>query len=237
MSIGSIEYKGLLKIPDSYLPPNSCKEHMLRDFPRALPRVQQLAFIVVESQRIASDRLSRSPPGTIRLTEDEALAVAAYTFDLGFNSELEGEDNLYNQLNDCLRERNVQRMTLLKPYLSYFLRALTKFPAVQATVYRGVPADCLGVVREKYKVGTKVSWSAFTSTYTDIATAKQFAQGPGGVVFRINNVLNGRSLSPFCTIDCEVLLSPNSVFIVIAECLQDADGYIIVNMVEHRGEG
>ena len=206
---------------------------MLRDFPGALPGVQQLAFIVEESQRIASDRLSRLPVGALRLEVDEALAVAAYTFDLGFNSEQEGADNLYNQLNDCLRERNAQKMVLLKPYLSYLLRALVKFPVLKTTVYRGIPAESVDVVREKYKEGSKVHWSAFTSTSTDIATAKQFAQGRGGILFRVN-VRNGRCVSLYshCMSEDEVLLSPNSVFVVTAECHQDQDGFILVDMLE-----
>ena len=211
---------------------------MLQDFPQALPGVQQLAFIVEESQLVAADRLSRLPPGALRLTEDEALAVAAYTFDLGFNSEQKGADNLYNQLNDSLRERNAQKMALLKPYLAYLMRALAKFPAVETTVYRGIPAESLGIVQEKYRVGTKVHWSAFTSTSTNIITAKQFAQGPGGIIFRVK-ILNGRSVSLYSCImnEEEVLLSPNSVFFVTAECHPSEDGYMFVDMIEVRGEG
>jgi len=231
----------VLKLVDSYVPPRSCREHLLSDVPLVLPAVQQhqLSLIVEESQRIASDRLSRLPPGALRLSADEALAVAAYTFDLGLNSESEdGADNFYNQLNDCLRERNTQKIIRLKPYLSYLLRALAKFPAVQTTVYRGIPADSLDIVLEKYKIGTMVHWSAFTPTSTEISTAKQFAQGPGGVIFRIR-VINGRcvSLYSYCRSEEEILLSPNSVFVVTAECHGDADGYILVDMVERREEG
>jgi len=213
---------------------------MLSDLPLALPGVQrQLSLIVEESQRIASDRLSRLPAGALRLTTDEALAVAAYTFDLGLSSESEdGADNFYNQLNDCLRERNAQKIIRLKPYLSYLLRALAKFPTIEATVYRGIPAENLSIVQEKYKMGTSVHWSAFTSTSTEIAQAKQFAQGPGGIIFRIK-VINGRcvSLYSYCRSEEEILLSPNSAFFVTAECHPDADGYMLVDMVERREEG
>ena len=211
---------------------------MLRDFPQALPGVQRLDLILEESQRIASDRLSRLPAGALRLTEDEALAVAAYTFDLGVISESEGADNLFNQLNDCLRERNSLRMAQLRPYLSFLLGALAKFPAVEMTLYRGIPAESLGIVQERYKVGTRIHWSAFTSTSTDIAMAKQFAQGPGGIIFRVN-VRNGRcvSLYSYHMAENEVLLSPNSAFVVTAECHPSEDGYVLVDMVEVRREG
>ena len=238
VSIASIEYKGLLTIPDSYRPPYSCREHILQDFPGALPGVRQLAFILEESQRIATDRLSRLPVEALRLTEDEALAVASYTFDLGIGSDREGEDNLYNQLNNCLRERNAQTLDLLKPYLSYLFGALAKFPVIKTRVYRGIPAASLGIVLEKYKPGTRVHWGALISTSTNISTAKQFALGPGGTIFRLN-ILNGRrcSLYSYSMSEDEVLLSPNSVFVVTAECRQDEDGYVLVDMVEIRGEG
>lgn len=39
----------------------------------------------------------------------------------------------------------------LKPYLAYLMRGLAKLPSVDATVFRGVPASAVGVVREKYR--------------------------------------------------------------------------------------
>ena len=231
--IGIIEYKGPLKVPDSYLPARSCEEHMLQYFPLALPGVQQLALIVEESQRIASDRLSRLAMGALRLTEDEALAVASYTFDLGVYSEHDGADNLCNQLNDCLRKRTANNIALLKPYLAYLQRALAKFPVVETTVYLGIPAKSLDIVREKYKKDTRVHWSAFTSTSTHIATAKQCAEGQGGIIFRID-VMNGRCLSlySYSMSEEEILLSPNSAFVVKAECHLNEDGYMQVDMTE-----
>ena len=123
----------------------------------------------------------------------------------GVNSEHGSADNLYSQLNDCLREGDAKKLTLLKPYLSYLRRALGKLPAVQTTVYRGIPAESLGVVREKYKIRAMVYWSAFTSTSTDISAAKRFAQGPGGIIFRIDAV-NGRRVSEYFFLQILLLL-------------------------------
>ena len=204
---------------------------MLNDFPKALPGIVQLALIVDESQLIASDRLDRLPVDD-RLTEDEAMAVAAFTFDLGCSSEHEGEDNLYKQLNNCLRERNARSMALVKPYLSFLLRAVAKSPMFKGVVYRGIPAENSFVVLEKYMKGTMVHWSDFTSTYTDIAAAKQFAHAPGGIIFRID-AINGRCLSSysFSRREDEILLSPSS-FVVTAEIQIDEDGYVILDMME-----
>ena len=237
-SIGIIEYKGLVNLPDSYRPPYSGKEHMLRDFPGALPRPQQLAVVAEESQVIASDRLSRLSVGTLKLTEDEAFAVAAHTFDSGFNNELRGADNVFHQLNECLRERDDHKMFLLQPYLSYLFRALGKLPAIQTTVYRGIPAASLEIVREKYKMRTMVYWSTFTLTSTDISTAKMLARGPGGIIFRIDAV-NGRRPSEYSYSmkEEEILLSPNAAFVVTAECHHDEDGYVLVDMLELHEEG
>ena len=235
--VDSLEYRAVLMSLDSYLPPNTCREHMCQDFPEALPEVQQLAYIVEESLLVAADRLSCLPPDARRLTEDEALAVAAFTFDLGSNSELEDKDNLFNQLNDCLRERNDEKINKLKPYLTYLFRAFTKLPIVRTTVYRGIPAENFGIAADRYKIGTRVHWSAFISTSTNMVTAKQSAQGPGGIIFRIN-ALNGRRVSLYssCINEEEVLLSPNSVFIVTSECYQDEDGYLLVDMIEICGK-
>ena len=122
---------------------------MLRDFPGALPGVQQLAFILEESQLVASDRQSLDSECS---QSDRGR---------GFNSEQQGEDDFYNQLNDCLRERNAQKMALLRPYLAYLMRALAKFPAVETIVYRGIPTESLDMHR-KYKRCARVHWSAFT---------------------------------------------------------------------------
>ena len=46
----------------------------------------QIEFILTESEEILADRFQRLPPDEVRLSENEALAVVAYTYDLGMNS-------------------------------------------------------------------------------------------------------------------------------------------------------
>ena len=103
----------------------------------------------------------RLPADEVRLPEDEALAIVAYTFDLGINSEsANGEDNIFFALNNVLRERNGPKMQLLKPFLTYLMRGMSLLPPIAARVYRGVPGTvkALEVVRSNYKVNINSSF-------------------------------------------------------------------------------
>ena len=75
-------------------------------------------------------------------------------------------------------------MQRLKPYLTYLMRGMGNLPAVVARVFRGI-------VVEKYQAGSEVHWSAFTSTTINLIKAKNFAEGTGGIICRID-VLYGR---------------------------------------------
>ena len=123
----------------------------------------------------------------------------AYTFDLGQHSKDatgQGRDNLFCNVNMLLRERNPGKMMQLQPFLTYLLRGMSKLAVVQGLVLRGVPASSVGMVRDKYKLGSSIHWSGFTSTTTDIHQAKMFAskEGAGGLIFRIK-VLNAAASS------------------------------------------
>ena len=63
-------------------------------------------------------------------------------------------------------------------------------------MYRGVPACNLDIVHDKYKEGVRTHWTAFTSNSSDIIKAKEFAQGPGGIIFRIRAV-QGRRVAAY----------------------------------------
>ncbi len=201
-AIGHVGYVGVIQLIGGYEPELSCREHMLRDLPGVLqsPRgnlVRKIPFIVDECSRIAEDRLNRLAGGKgLMLRPNEALAVVSYTYDLGFYSEEDGQDNLFVALNNTLRQRSGPMMRKLKPYLSYLMRGLQALPEVHATCYRGVPSECLPVVLAKYTQGSDIHWSAFTSCTLDINTAKHFAQ-KGGVIFSIK-ILSARSEPVTC---------------------------------------
>jgi hypothetical protein len=239
-TIGQIEYMGPISFADGYVPEKACRDHMLDDLASVLPDVTQMPWIVAESSKFAESRLQHLRTGVVRLGFDEALAIAAYTYDLAARStdlSGDGKDNLYYGLNAMLRERSPGKMAKLQPYLAYLMRGLARLEAVRATTYRGVPASAAGMVRERYNDGVPVHWSGFTSTTTDLSEAKRFAlkEGPGGVVFRIA-CRSGRSVAVYSAIpkECEVLLLPNTKLVVMPPAGDGADdlGVTFVDLVE-----
>jgi hypothetical protein len=240
--IGSIGYVPVLQLVDGYQPPKPCLAH-LHELPQALTNaVPQMKRVLTESVRIANDRLQRLPADTVRLSADQALALAVYTFDLGMDSEADGRDNFYVVLNVLLRKRQPDIMRGLKPYLGYMMQALAALPDWRGVVYRGIPGSERAVVEGQYKEGSTVHWSSFTSTTTTLATARDFARDGGGVVFVIK-VLQGRSVRAYSAMQAEdeILLSPNSRFSVTEECALRQDGELcgcyVVCMQQLRGEG
>lgn len=242
-SIGHVQYLGVIQMIEGYQPPLTCREHMLNDLPGVLVSPKgtlagKMPFIVEECVRIAEDRLQRLPAGTPVLESNEALAVVSYTYDLNFNSDEDGEDNLFVVLNDTLRKRNGSIMRVLKPYLTFLMRGLRALPEVQTTCFRGVPPDCLETVQTHYTPGADVHWSAFTSCALHLETAKQFAQRQGGIIFRIK-ILSARDLRAYSAFpqEQEILLSPNVKLVVIGTCTLEQDGYYYVDLQERRGAG
>lgn len=238
--LSRVEYRGVVAMVAGYTPERTCKDHMLADLPPVLKGLGDIALITAEAVRIAESRLQRLPAGVAKLAFDEAVAVAAYTYDLGMSSTNDGQDNLFFVLNNVLRERLPKKMIQIKPFLTYLMRGLTALPVVSGLVYRGVPAATRATIEEHYRLSTDVHWSAFTSTTLNLDSAREFAEAPGGVIFRLT-LLNGgrcsRAYSAFPTED-EVLVSPNARFIVTAECRVDlADGYYYVDMLERTGDG
>ncbi len=148
---------------------------MLEDLPKVLT-IDQIPFVVGECLKIAESSLQHLPPSFPRLHIDKAVAIAAYSFDLGF---ADSENNLYYVLNEVLRERNPQKIKSLQPYLWYLMTGLSELPAVEATVFRGVPFLAMDLIKQHYSQGVDVHWSAFTSTTTNINKAKSFAQEKG----------------------------------------------------------
>ncbi len=228
-----VGYKGVIKLVDGYKPPLSCRDHILKDLPSLFVNVTEISQIVADCVLVAESRLQHLPSYITRLTPDEAVALAAYSYDLGFS---DSKNNIYFSLNNVLRERNPEKLQQLRPFLTYLMTGLSKLPSVEATVHRGIPVSSVEVVREKYRRGVDIHWSAFTSTTTNIEKAKKFA-GVGGIIFRIN-VLQGRSITHYSTVQSEeeVLLSPNCRLVVISSLKQEGDGFYYLDMVERVGK-
>jgi hypothetical protein len=232
--IGDIGYRGMIQFLDSYSPPRSCHAHVKEDLSQLI--TGDVSFILRECVDIAESRLQRLGSDDVRLSPDEALAVCLYTYDLGINSAMDnGEDNMYVQVNNLLRERNPGKLQVLKPYLSYMMRGLMKLPVFEGIVYRGIPDTQLELVRSSYKGGVDVHWSAFTSTTSNLQAAKSFAQGVGGVIFRIRTH-TGRRISTYSQFqnEEEIMISPNARFVVTSMDPTEEDGYYMVDLMEKR---
>ena len=210
-----------ISFPPDYHPPCDAQNAILQC---GLSGVTNLPFVAKEAVRIATDRLAAAAArGQVCLEPDLAVAIAAYTYDLGFSSTDAtgaGSDNFYWCLNAALHQRaqNGGALMKLKPILYYLFRGLEALPAaVDKVVYRGVPSSCAAVVQEKYLTGTDVYWTAFTSASDNMATPFAFASSErvGGVIFRITS-LTGRYVKRYSSIprEGEVIFSPNSSFTV-----------------------
>lgn len=181
-----------------------CPDTMVEDLPLALPGVTRMRYIKEQCQllMISLQRLRLQGARGVQvpvpvLPVDQALAVVAYTFDLGMESTTsDGSDNLYKALNQVLRDRNANSMRHLRPFLTHLMRGLRALPRVAGVFFRGVPNSCLDEVRRLYVVGQEVSWGCFTTVTKERTKAMNFAQGSGGVIFTIT-VLNGR-----CVLTC-----------------------------------
>ena len=232
--------RSVLECLRGYTPAKSCREHMLEDLPTALRGVLDLQATVRNSNANASEL-----PNPNGLSSDEALAVLAYTSE----SRSGKVNSLYYHVNNVLRLRKSEALRLLKPYLSYLMSAMEKFPIVKGTVYRGVAIDGnLNEIKEKYSIGTTVDWSSFTSTSTNIASALKFREnGRPFIMFQIQ-VINGRNMSMYSLFpdEEEVLLSPNSHFF-ISECSfptveyfpvveKDISNTILVKLIETKDD-
>jgi len=232
-----VEYRNQIRFAKEYQPPQPCRDHLLEHVQKALPSVTQMPLIVEECERILHSKMQHLPKGSPVLHPCQALALIAYTYDLQYQSTTEdGRDNLFEALNDTLRERSTNKMALLKPYLAYLMRGLELLPPVRSKVYRGIPGDAttIALVDSKYSEGKEIYWSAFTSTSTDLNKAKDFA-GPGGIIFCIR-IFSGRFVHLYSAFpnEYEVLMSPNICLIVTKAKYKGSDGYFYLDMLERE---
>jgi len=148
-----------------------------------------------------------------RLSYDERLAISVYTYDLA--PPFHQQDNFYYVLNKYLRERALGGMaSAWRPYIYYFQSALSKLPSHDdITVYRGV--DASKVDNTSYNQGKMITWTGYTSCSLDRESTIRFSQDKG-MIFEIH-AKRGKDISGFSwfPLEKEMLLSPNSKFLVV----------------------
>jgi hypothetical protein len=152
--LDDVTYKPISNLVHGFKPPNSCHDHILQDLPSIFVDIPEIPSIVEECSLVTESCLEHLPPNIPRLTFDEALAIAVYSYDLGMEDVTR---NLYFALNDLLRERDPMMMRKLKPFLTYLMNGLSKLPPVEATVYRGVPNSI--IFRIKILTGRSINIS------------------------------------------------------------------------------
>jgi hypothetical protein len=88
-------------------------------------------------------------------------------------------------------------------------------------------------VRQQYPQGRLVQWAAFSSTSRRIEAVRPFVNKGVGVIFRIK-VMTGRDIGAYSYFpkENEVLLTPNTQFVVTSELYKDKDGYACIDLAE-----
>ena len=159
----------------------------------------------------------------------------AFTYD----NSVDRNANLFYLLNNALRGRktNPEPFKRWQGFLFFLMRALDQLPPFQGKVYRGGNKGLdQETVKKEYAVGRPVQWAAFSSATTDVTAAKEFVEKDVGVIFKLA-VVSGRDISAFSYFpkENEVLLSPNTRFVVTSELYVDGDGYACIELAETTG--
>ena len=104
-------------------------------------------------------------------TEEDAAAVAMYTYDFGSN---EFESNPYRIVNKSLVGRNYAALQKASGLLYLVMAALRKLPRTTGrTLYRGVRNE-VNLDEDHYYEGNVIAWTALSSTSPDMNAVKDF---------------------------------------------------------------
>ena len=150
-------------------------------------------------------------------TEDDAAALAMYTYDFGSSMF---EYNPYRLLNTALVGRNTAGLARAKDALYLVMTALRKLPKVRGRIlYRGVRSE-VNLDKDHYHEGNIITWPAFSSTSPDSKATKAFLSSgsvrgkkASGVFFIIENGW-GYNIQPYSMFpdEEEILLEPERQF-------------------------
>jgi hypothetical protein len=172
-----------------------------------------------------------------QLAPDHALALAAYSHDLGNGTKA---GNLYFELNGALRKRGKDdRAAMMEGwgmFMHFLMAAMALLPRFEGVCYRGMSgAPDKAATVAQYKMGRPIQWGAFSSTSTDFNATKGFTDEATGVIFKIN-VTDGRDINAysFFPAEDEILLSPSHRFMVCS-APYERDGYTVIDMVQAEG--
>ena len=149
-------------------------------------------------------------------TEEDAAAIAMYTYDFGLKDY---ESNPYRITNKSLAGRNYADLQKARGLLYLIMTALRKLPRVTGkTLYRGVRGK-VKLDEDHYIKGNVITWPALSSTSPDMETTKTFlpkgpnSGNPTGTLFIIENGW-GYDIQPYSLFpgETEILLEPERQF-------------------------
>jgi hypothetical protein len=143
----------------------------------------------------------------------ERLAVYAFTIEITGKSSGKWQVQLYGVLNRALREQHC--VSHLRPYLELLDAGMHRIPPQVGTMYRGVDASMLTVLRNNYVHNGYVTWQSFSSTSSDRSVSTRFAKRGSGALL-ILKILSGRDISGMSAFrkEAEFLLPHETHFIV-----------------------
>ena len=165
-------------------------------------------------------------------TEEDAAAVAMYTYDFG-PEEL--ESNPYRIINKGLVGKNFSDMQKSSGILYLVMSALRKLPRVSGVpLYRSVRSDA-SLDKDRYREGNVVTWPGLTSASPNMNFAKAFlgkasnGKKATSTLFVVENGW-GYNIQPYSLFpgETEILLEPERQFKVIS--VTQADGINIVKL-------
>lgn len=166
-------------------------------------------------------------------TEEDAAAVAMYTFDFGEDGNF--EENPYRVINKSLVSQDRAKLEQAKGLLYLVMSAVRKLPRVCGKVlYRGVRSE-VNLDRNHYYRGNVVTWTALSSTSPDAEATRAFlAKGlksgkARGTLFIIEGAW-GYDIQPYSAFptEAEILLEPERQFCVSS--VIQGEGLTFINL-------
>ena len=165
-------------------------------------------------------------------TEEDAAAIAMYTYDFGAE---EFESNPYRIINKSLVGRNFNNLQKASGILYLVMTALRKLPRVTGmTLYRGVRSE-VNMDKDHYYEGNTITWPALSSTSPDMKATKTFLAKEAknkkakGTLFIIEDGW-GYDIQPYSLFpdETEILLEPERQFKVVS--VIQGEGLTFINL-------
>eukprot|EP01124_Arcella_intermedia_P022272 TRINITY_DN3277_c0_g1_i8.p1 TRINITY_DN3277_c0_g1~~TRINITY_DN3277_c0_g1_i8.p1 ORF type:complete len:628 (-),score=195.31 TRINITY_DN3277_c0_g1_i8:87-1949(-) len=164
----------------------------------------------------------------------ELESIYLYTIEIPSNKNYQ----IYSLLNTTLT--SISRKDLLpswKYYLHHLFNGFKKLPVYDIThglIYRGVGFDLVVFNPEKYQVGKKISFYAFSSCTTNETAARDtFAKG-SGTLFIIKSCISGKNIAKISAYphEDEVLFPPGATFTIVSISSPKKDEIREIEMIQ-----